>query len=369
MPQDPAASQRYRFQSLTDKAVRARLCTIAFVVLVVATGFAYTAGWLWADRLSQAQVIDRFELVNGGAYSGFRRNHAKGICVAGSFESNGAGARLSKATVFAPGRMPIEGRISISGGHPDAADEPTDVRAIGLRFLPSQGEEWRTAIVNLPVFPVREPEGFYALLLATKPDPATGKPDPAKVEAFSASHPEFVAAMKVIKSNPISSGFANTSFNSLSSFRFVNAAGAVTPARWSMVAVEPFAPEGSAQAPSVDKNHLFDDLIARLGRGRLQWHLVVTVGQPGDATGDATIPWPADRERIDVGTVTLDRAETEAPGNCRDIIFDPLVLPAGIEPSDDPLLSLRSASYSESFRRREGEKKTPSPVQVGGKRS
>jgi catalase len=134
--------------------------------------------------------------------------------------------------------------------------------------------------------------------------------------------------------------------------------------RWSMVPTEPFAPDTPGQAASTDKNYLFDALIARLARSPLQWHLIVTIGRPGDATDDATIPWPDDRERVDVGTLTLDRAETEAPGNCRDINFDPLVLPAGIEPSDDPLLSARSATYSESFTRREGEKKTPSAVQV-----
>jgi catalase len=102
----------------------------------------------------------------------------------------------------------------------------------------------------------------------------------------------------------------------------------------------------------------------RCTRGPLQWHLIVTVGQPGDATDDPTIPWPGDREHVDVGTLTIDHAESEAPGNCRDTNFDPLVLPSGIEPSDDPLLSTRSAAYSESFRRREGEKKTPSAVQT-----
>jgi catalase len=38
------------------------------------------------------------------------------------------------------------------------------------------------------------------------------------------------------------------------------------------------------------------------------------------------------------------------------------VLPDGISPSDDPLLSARSAAYSQSFTRREGEKKSPSAV-------
>jgi catalase len=96
----------------------------------------------------------------------------------------------------------------------------------------------------------------------------------------------------------------------------------------------------------------------------VQWHLIVTVGRRGDPTADSTIPWPDDRERIDTGTLTIDHVEAEAPGNCRDINFDPLVLPSGIVPSDDPLLSPRSAVYSQSFTRRAGEPKHPSPVDV-----
>jgi catalase len=46
----------------------------------------------------------------------------------------------------------------------------------------------------------------------------------------------------------------------------------------------------------------------------------------------------------------------------RDINFDPLVLPAGIAPSDDPLLNARSAVYSQSFTRRAGETKQPSAI-------
>ena len=75
-------------------------------------------------------------------------------------------------------------------------------------------------------------------------------------------------------------------------------------------------------------------------------------------------PWPASRERVDAGMLTIDHVQAEAPGNCRDINFDPLVLPAGIVPSDDPLLSPRSAVYSQSFSRRAGEQKQPSAVQT-----
>jgi catalase len=107
---------------------------------------------------------------------------------------------------------------------------------------------------------------------------------------------------------------------------------------------------------------LVDGLIASIHSRPLQWQLIVTVGQPGDPTNDATIPWPPDRQQIDVGTLTIDHVESENTSPARDINFDPLILPDGITGSDDPLLSARSAAYSQSFTRREGERKQPSAV-------
>jgi catalase len=167
------------------------------------------------------------------------------------------------------------------------------VRSMALAFRPPSGEEWRTAMIDIPVFIVKDPESFYELLLGARPDPATGQPDPTKMKDFLAHHPETGRALQTVQSSPFSSGFANASYNSLDAFRFVNGAGASTPVRWSMAA-------------------------------------------------------------LDIGMLTINRIEGEAPGNCLDVNFDPLVLPSGIEPSDDPLLSARSAAYSESFTRRAG---------------
>ena len=55
---------------------------------------------------------------------------------------------------------------------------------------------------------------------------------------------------------------------------------------------------------------------------------------------------------------------TEAAGNARDVNFDPMVLPVGLGPSDDPLPPARSAVYARSFERRAREPKSPSHVDV-----
>jgi catalase len=79
-------------------------------------------------------------------------------------------------------------------------------------------------------------------------------------------------------------------------------------------------------------------------------------------TDDSTIPWPANRQRIDVGTLTIEQVESDDTSPTLNINFDPLVLPNGIATSDDPILSARSAVYSQSFTRREGEPKPTSPI-------
>jgi catalase len=336
-----------------------RLAGIAVVILCVAGAFLYLGGWFSPNALTPARFVDAFERA-GGVHSGFRRNHAKGVGVSGYFESNGAGARLSKAVLFQPGRVPVTGRFSFGGGDPNAADGPNMVRGLGLLFWLPDGEEWRTAMVNLPVFPFQTPQDFYDQLVASQPDPKTGKPDPEKMAAFAASHPATMRALGVIKSHAPSSGFDNTPFNSLNAFRFIDAAGKSIPVRWTLAPVQPFA--AASAAAQTDKNYMFDDLIASIQRQPLQWHLLVTIGQSGDPTSDATVAWPDGREQVDVGTLTLDHIESEETSLARDINFDPLVLPSGMAPSDDPLLSGRSAIYSQGFTRRAGEAKTPSAI-------
>jgi catalase len=360
LPKRSIRSTEYQQVSLPKRRSFPRLAVVGAVILGVALAFLYLGGWLSPGKLTPGRFVDGFQRVDG-IHPGFRRNHAKGVCVNGFFESNGQGVRLSKALVFRTGRLPVIGRFSQGGGNPNAADTSDNVRGLGLLFRLPDGEEWRMATINLPVFVVKTPQAFYDRMMATQPAPTTGKPDPAKVAAFLASHPETVEAGKIIQSHPPSSGFDNSTYYGLNAFQFVDPGGVSTPVRWEMAPVQPFAPADNA-ASQGDKNFLFDGLIAAMLQHPLQWHLIVTIGQPGDPTNDATIAWPESRQRVDVGTLTLDRIESEETSPARDINFDPLVLPSGIEPSDDPLLSARSAVYSQSFTRRAGERKEPSAI-------
>lgn len=347
---------------LGARSVALRFGIIGAVLACSAGAFAYTGGWLTPDRLTPARIVAGFEQANG-PHPGFRRNHAKGLCATGTFESSGAAVPLSKAGLFAPGRVPLVARIAFAGGLPFVADTPAQVRSLALRLRPEGGQEWRTGMINIPVFPFNTARDFYDQAQAVLPDPATGKADPAKMQAFVASHPGFAAAGALIGKRQITSGFADTTYNALHTFRFVAASGAVTPVRWAAVPVDPVAPAPATTASGGDPNALFDAFIARAATRPVQWRLMLTVGQPDD-TIDPSKPWEPDRRQVEAGLVTLDRVVSEEGGPCTEVTYDPLVLPDGIESSGDEILSARSATYSRSLRLRDGEaaQKPPSAV-------
>src|SRR5262249_22239370 len=226
----PAKAARQR---LGTASTLVRLAFIGLALAAVAGTFAYLGGWLTPNALTPARFTDGFEEVYG-VHPGFRRNHAKGVCVSGFFESNGNGVRLSKATVFRPGRVPVVGRFSLGGGHPGMPDTPEAVRGLGIQFSTPGGEVWRTTMINLAVFPFRTPEAFYDNLLASKPDPKTGKPDPAAMMTFAEHHPETKQALAVIKAQPVSTGFENSTFRALNAFLLTDAAGASVAVRWQL---------------------------------------------------------------------------------------------------------------------------------------
>ena len=351
------------------------LAAIGVIALGAAGAFAYAAGWLTPERLTQDKMVGALQKL-AGDNPGFRRNHAKGVCVMGSFESSGAAASLSTAAILAQGaKTPLVGRFALAGGLPFQADAPASVRSFALRFLPKDAPEWRTGMNDIPVFPMNSAQAFYDQLVASQPDPATGKPDPAKMQAFGAAHPETLKAIGLLKQRPITSGFGDDTYNSLNAFRFVDAAGKATPVRWAVVPEEPAAPPAEADpAQPRDKDYLFEALATQIHEHPLHWHLVVTVGEAGDSTADATIPGPAERRHVDAGTVILDQIASEATGPCTDVNYDPLVLPPGIAASDDPLLSARSAAYARSYTLRAGERPekaasavTPQEIQGGAK--
>src|SRR5271170_2052942 len=213
----------------------ARLAIIAAVVGVAAVVFAYTAGWLSPHRLTPAKLVASLA-PPGGPALGHRRNHAKGICFTGTFEANGEGSALSRAQVFVRGQYPAVGRFNLATADPNVADAMVRVRGIGIRITTPDGQEWRSAMIDAPIFPVSTPQGFYELLTAS------GSKDPDAMKKFIAAHPEFTTFLGWAKNAPWTGSYAEERYNSLNSFLFVDGTGTTHPIRWSLVpAAQPMA--------------------------------------------------------------------------------------------------------------------------------
>ncbi|WP_060483319.1 catalase family peroxidase [Pseudomonas sp. NBRC 111119] len=328
-----------------------RFAAIGAVMLAAGAGFAYAAGWLGTPALTPQRIIDTFE-AQAGHYAGYRKNHAKGLCVSGYFEPSGQAASLSTARAFTQPQVPVIGRFAIGGANPFAPDTAIPVRSLAIQLSTDDGQVWRTGMNNPPVLAVSTAEAFYEQVLANTPDPATGKPDPAKVQAFFAAHPESAPFRQWAAGYKPSDSFASTAYHSINAFRLIDAKGGEHPVRWQLEPQSRFA----ALPPQVDdKLFLQHDLQARLAKGPLRWTLRLVLAEPGDAVDDPAKPWPADRPSVNAGTLVLQGVDAPEQGACRDLNFDPLILPQGIKPSADPILAARSAAYSESFNRRSRE--------------
>jgi len=329
------------------------LMAIAAIVGILAFALIWLSGRAFSGRLTSTRVIDAMEA--GATFPGFRRNHSKGVCVSGTFSGNGAGRRLSNARAFTQADIPVIGRLSIGGGNPYGADNTARVRSMALLLRTDDGQQWRMAMNNFPFFAVATPEGFHAQTLASKPDPATGKPDPARQAALLEQHPEIRAFRAWAASAPWPDSWANTGYNSVNAFRLINADGREQHVRWTMRPQTPLRVMTADERQHASAGFLAEDLRQRLEQAPLRWDMVMTLAEPEDPVNDPSQPWPAHRQTRTVGTLELTAMSDQASGPCRDVNFDPLILPVGIAASNDPILAARSATYAHSFNRRQRE--------------
>jgi catalase len=167
---------------------------------------------------------------------------------------------------------------------------------------------------------------------------------------FVGSHPKALAFVQLVGKFP--SSFARDSYFALTAMKFTNKDGVSRFGRYTFVpeAGEEHLDADAAKAKSA--SYLFDELAERMAKGPIKFKLTVQVADDGDEVNDATVHWPAERKVVELGTLTLTDRVADDAHEQKTIIFDPIPRLDGIEPSDDPLLELRAASYLISGRRR-----------------
>jgi catalase len=341
-----------------DRASHRRVLAAAFLSLMVcwttgsvrAADAASSPGTADATPLPTA-FVETFNKLSSGPHPGYRANHAKGILVSGTFTPARGASALSVAPHFAQA-VPVIVRFSDPTGVPNMPDANPNAspHGIAIRFDLPGGANADMVCISANSFPVATPEEFLQLLQAVAASgPGVAKPTP--VEKFLGGHP--VAAKWVTTPRPAPVSFATLAFYGVNAFKFTNAAGKTRYGRYEIIPEAGPQALSAEQTAAADPDYLMKELPQRIARGPVRFHLYAQLAAPGDAVNDATIPWPAERERVELGTLNIDKVAADQAGAQKSLLyFNPLALPDGIDASEDPILLARPPAYAVSFGQR-----------------
>ena len=295
-------------------------------------------------------LIAQFDAIFG-LYRGFRPAHAKGVLLTGTFTPSPEARSLTRAPHITRASTPVTARFSNSTGLPSLPDNDLNANPRGLAIRFHLADHVHTDIISHSTdgFPARTGQEFLEFLRAAAAS-GPSAPSPSPVEVFLGSHPAALAFVQTPKPSP--SSFARDAYFGVTAFRFTNQAGVTRHGRYRISPAAGIEHLDDAAAKAKDANYLFDELTERIAKGPVRFDIHVQVANESDIVDDATIHWPADRRLIPFGGIALTAKVRYDAQQQKQIIFDPLPRVDGIEPSDDPLLELRAATYLLSGRRR-----------------
>ena len=300
------------------------------------------------------EIVDALEAANGGPHPACRAVHAKGTVCAGTFTPTPEAAKLSRAGHLQGDPVEATVRFSNASGNPHTSDaNPIAGRGMAVKFNLPDGESTDIVAVPLVVFIARTPEDFLALTQARVPDPETGQPDPEKLGAHLAEHPETgVALQKGLPKLAPTTSFATSDYRALHAFALVDPDG---ERHWGRYTWEPEeGPEylTEEQRDGASRDYLQEEIRQRLSEGIARFTLEFTLASDGDPLEDPTAEWEGEHEVIELGELELISVVEEAETPENPLVFDPMRLTDGIEPSEDPILAVRPKAYSVSIDRR-----------------
>ena len=337
-----------------SSAMRSPLVAAALSAALYGPGLAAHAADLAPANAKPVPLaaVDALNKLSGGPHAGYRANHAKGVLVMGSFTPAESAASLSKAPHFAVGQsVPVIVRFSNGTGVPTLpdADPNGSPHGIAIRFNLPQGAYTDIVSISSNGFPVATPEEFVALLDAIgQSGPGAAKPSP--IEQFMGSHPIALKWATTPRPPPVS--FGTLAFYGVNAFKFTNAKGQSNFVRYQILPVAGERILSDADAAKAKPNYLMDELPARIAQGPVKFRLLAQLADAGDTINDGSVVWPPERKLVELGTISLTTTAVDQVKEQKALLFNPLTLTAGIEPSADPVLLIRPAAYGVSFAQR-----------------
>ncbi|OBF58754.1 catalase [Mycobacterium sp. 852002-50816_SCH5313054-b] len=281
----------------------------------------------------------------GGAQPGARALHAKGTLYRGTFTATPDASGLSRAKHLDGSAVPAVIRFSNGSGNPKQRDGLPGVRGMAVKFTLPDGSSTDVSAQTARLFVASTPDGFVDLLKAMRPGPTT----PLRMAKYFLTHPRLLGALPILReASKVPASYATIEYHGLHAFRWIGADGSARFVRYHWV---PAATGKAVQGDGPD--FLTDELNARLASGPVRFDLRVQIAGPDDSTVDPSAPWRG-TQIVTAGTLEITGLDTEREHGGDIVVFDPMRVTDGIEPSDDPVLHFRSLAYSASVKLRTG---------------
>ena len=286
----------------------------------------------------------------GGAQPGCRALHAKGTLYRGTFTAAPDAVMLSRARYLDGSTVPALIRFSNGSGNPNQRDGAPGVRGMAVKFTLPDGSTTDVSTQTARLFVSSTPDGFINLLKAMRP----GLTTPLRMAKHLITNPGLLGALPILReANRVPASYATTEYHGLHAFRWVAADGSARFVRYHMVptAAEEYLSGSDAQGK--DPDFLAEELTTRLDDGPVRFDFRVQIAGPTDSTVDPSAAWQS-TQIVTVGTLAVTGLDTEREHGGDIVVFDPMRVTDGIEPSDDPVLRFRTLAYSASVKLRTG---------------
>lgn len=301
------------------------------------------------DAATPASIVEALKAVAGNPPK-VRASFAKGWCVRGTYTPSDRAEEITRSRSFTrPSR--VLARFSVGGGNPNVADTNNLVlRGFSFRL---GDEDHRSDILveSAPVHFARTLDQMLAFLEARIPGP-DGKPDMAKVKAFSTANPETLNQANYVAARPLPGSFAGTTYWGVHSFPATNAENETRFIKFKVVPARGEITLSEDEARTKPADFLHDDLGARIAAGNVRFNVMALLDRPGDPTMDVTIRWPDEdqRDEVRLGTIVITGFEPDQA--CDASIFNPANLADGIGHPPDEIFAARRAAYMISLAKR-----------------
>jgi catalase len=305
-----------------------------------------------ANSALPAEIVAALK-TNANNVPATRASFAKGQCVSGTYTPSKQVGTVTRSKSFTQPSK-VLGRFSVGGGNPKVPDtNRTVLRGFSLRFGHDKSES-DILFENAPVHFAKTQQQMLEFLKVRTPGP-DGKPDAAKVKAFSDANPETLNQAHFVAAHPLPGSFAGITYFAVHSWPATNAKGVRRFVKLEIVPLDSPVNLTDEEAKGKPGDFLMQDLKDRIGHGGLRFELVALLDRPGDPTMDVTARWPDEdsREKVTLGTVHIDALSDNAP--CDSTIFNPGILAEGIGEPPDEMFAARKAAYAISLARRLSE--------------